>query len=197
MRGFLILLILMAPSVFGMEFTEDTTFNSGNIIFHFPQGTIMDDFNIITDGITINENHKLIFIVEGGELDVTFYEWNSHSNLIGLKGDTIQDLIFKITVDNKKKYFQMDDDFFVDKIPIGKDEINVSYVEYHTSDTSNLISRTIEKDSWWETKFIEFEYDVEKDLQGIIEGKTIGISYLWIVIFVFLLIGIWWVLRWR
>jgi hypothetical protein len=178
-------------TVHALEFPQDTTFNSENIIFHFPAGTEMNDFQIVDNGIIINDNHQLIFIVPGGQLDVTLYEWSTESNLIGIKGELEQDLTFKITVDKQKRYLTKDGEFFIDSIPISKDEINVSYVKYKQGDTSSIINGKIEKQKWYAAKFIEIEYDVEKDESGIITGKTLSIPYYYLFACLLMLIAVW------
>jgi len=193
MKILFFLCFLLIPSVFGFEFIENTTYKQNNINFHFSEGIVVDSFKIISDGILINDKHRLSFIVLGGMLDVYFYEWSDKNNKIGFQGSAPQDLIFKITVNNERRYLKRGETYFIDSIPIDTDITIVSYVKYFESDTSDTIKKTIHTHSWYEKKFIEVEYDTQKDnLTGIIEGKTIGMTYLWMgVVFITISVLFW------
>ena len=153
----------------------------------------VESFRIINDGIIINQNHKLVFSVEGGELDVNFYEWSNDDNIIGLSGDASQNLVFKITVDNQKRYLEYNNSYFLDTIPISTEEINVSYVYYSNGEETDIVVNTIEKTEWYNAKFMEIEYETSES-KGIIYGNTLAIRYWHIFVLMIILGAIWYLM---
>ncbi len=191
---YLVMLLLVIPLTSAMEFTENTTFSDKNINYNFVEGVSINSFNIVSDGLLINGNQKFIFVVQGGELDVTFYE----NNTIGLKASAPQDIIFKITQDSKKQYLKLDGNYYLDDIPVSTNEIKVIPVFYKEGQTefSDIVTKTISKDQWYQKKFIAFEYDVKTNNLGVIESKVVGLSYFWsIFIFILLCMVIWWLFK--
>jgi len=190
----MIAMLMVLPLTSALEFTQNTTFSNKNINFNFVQGVVVESFEIVSDGIVLNDNEKYVFIVQGGNLDVTFYG----SNVIGLKASAPQDITFKITKDDKKEYLLLNGNYLIDKINVGTTEIKVSPILYKQGqvELSDTITKTIEKEEWYQKKFIEFEYNVVKDNRGVVTSETFGLSYFWtILIFILFLLMIWWLVR--
>lgn len=184
-------MLLILPLTNALDFTENTTFSDKSINYHFIKGVSVDSFKIVSDGILLNSNQKFVFIVKGGELDVTFYG----NDTIGLITSAPQDVVFKITKDSKKQYLKLNGDYYIDDISVSTNEIKPTIVLYKEGQTefSDTVTNRIQRNEWYQKSFMSFEYDVKTNADGSVESKVFNLTYfLSIIVIIVGCFLIWW-----
>jgi len=173
-----LIIIFLSFNVSAITLKENTVINQGNLNYIFEKSIEVNIFNLITDGVMIGDD-KLIFIPEGGKVNIYFYDWGENKS-IGIKSSVPQELIFKITVNNHKQYLYDNQTYHIDKVNIGVDLQKFTLEQF--DDEITYIRKSVEKQDWYEKKILEFEYFKEKDEQGIIRNKTFSITYLGLIL---------------
>lgn len=202
MRGLMVILVALffLPIVNAMTFPEDTSFSQGNIKYTFKEGVIVDNFDISSNDLKINNaEDKISLTVQGGQFEVIIYQFDIVKK-IGFKSSVPQLVQFKITSGGENQYLYDGKSYYLSNYNIDTEEVIFEYKDFdkNSSVQGNKTNEKIEILNWWQKKIIEFEISSSIDEDGIINNKTVAISYLWLIISILgLVIGgfIWSILR--
>jgi hypothetical protein len=171
----------LTSSVSAQVFDSDTRYTKDNINYIFKAGLDIKEFDILSSGIIIDD-YKYGFTLEGGIIDVSFYDYDD----IEVKSSVPQKVRISTTYKGKRLYLNDGVSLYVDSYNFGEDSvrfsleaqetpINDSYIEFTDSDT-------ISRQKWSERAIFEFEYETSVDENGIISGKTFKFSNLFAII---------------
>lgn len=173
------LLLLLMPFTYGLTIQKNTILNQGNINYIFENDIEVTSFSLITNGIMIDDD-KLLFIPQGGKVNIYFYDWGK-DKVIGIKSSVPQEITFKITINNQKQYLNSDNTFYLDKFDIDLDLKTYEIINLGNEEIQ-YIAKTIEKQDWYQKKVLEIELRAEKDENGIIQNKTLKVSFLGLIL---------------
>lgn len=196
------LFLLLMSMASATTFEEDTMFNEGNINYIFSSGISVDNFDITSGGIKINNgDFKLGLTVQGGEVEVNILEFNE-TKKIEVMSSVPQSLTFIITQDGIRQYLYDGDSYHLNNYNIGIDPVVFDIVTFNEKEENTNLENSvldykedIQKLDWWKQKMVEFEISSYEDENGIIQNKTFAITYLaFTLIMIFLIIGflVWW-----
>ena len=189
------LFILLSLSVSALDFEKDTTFKQGNVNYIFKENTRVSEFKPLFDGVIIDDV-RIILGSQGGIINFTIINWvDSNDNIIGIKSNVPQKLTLSATDNNGNKlYFYDGTSYQLGDFNIGTDYIEGGFRIFdikeeigNTIDSFGDIINRYEKLDWYEKKFVEIETSTT-ETNGIIKGETFVITYLMMVIFVFIVI---------
>lgn len=175
----ILIFILLIPVSVGISY------QIGDITYIFDEETLSIEPN--GGGILINDVHEMKFFIEGGSLNISFYDIDK----IGLLASVPQTLTFDIKLNNTKQILVKNDSYYIDSYDIGtkEDIFTMKSVKSGDSIIKESESEIIKNLSWYEKKIFEYEYKSEKDSSGIISGKNFTVSYLNFTIFCILILG--------
>lgn len=188
-------IILFSYNASALTMKENTVLNQGNINYIFENELVVDSFNLISNGIEIN-NDRLIFIPEGGKVNIYFYSWSDANKSIGIKSSVPQEITFKITINSQKQYLYDGNTYYVDKYNIGTDLDTLYVIQLGESEVEDYIETSVKKLNWYQQKIFEIELSQEKNEYGVIKGHNFAITYLSFIIFIISVLFLW-VIIWR
>jgi len=184
----IIISLLLISSVSAIKFSKNTIFTEGNINYIFTEGIEIYNFDITSGGIRIDGDEKLGISIEGGELTITFYQFDDNIKEIGIKSSVPQIINFQITSDSDYQYLFDGNSYYLNTYNIGAEEVIFTYVNFETNEPDNIQTKTIEKLSFFEKRLVQFEISSTIDDNGIIHNKTFNITYLGITIIILVLL---------
>ena len=115
----LIIFLLTLPQIVFSSVEGNVTFKQGNINYIFLNKTDAD-FRVLNQGIVLDD-YKLVFDIQGGELDILVYNWDTKE--MGFISSVPQKILFSISQNGEKYYVYDYDTYSIDSYQI-KDEIN-------------------------------------------------------------------------
>jgi len=194
--------LLLMSVVSATTFKEDTMINEGNINYIFSSGVSVDNFDVTTGGIKINNgDFKFGITIQGGEVDVKILEFNE-TKKIELFSTVPQSINFIITENGVRQYLYDGDSYHLNNYNIGTEPVKFDIVNFKNKENKTNLQNSvldykedIQKLDWWKQKMVEFEISSYEDENGIIQNKTFAITYLAFTLFmIILIIGflVWW-----
>lgn len=195
---YVLIFLLMVSSVSAITFDKDTTYTEGNIEYIFKQGIRIDSFDISPGGIKIDGDEKMGLTIQGGELQVTFYQFDDITKEVGFKSSVPQNIEFRITSGGINQYLYDGDSYYVDNFYIETEEVIFTYEPKEESELTTMVnelSDSVTRLNWWQKKMVEFETSSSINDRGIIENETFSITYLSFTIIMVLIIFI--TIMWR
>jgi len=195
----LISVIVLLQAVSALEFPEDTTFTQDNIKYTFKKGINLD-FKLISGGILIEDNHRMYYGIQGGNLEIIFYHWEEEDYVMGMISSVPQRVDFSITIDGKEQYVYDGKEYYIGSINIDTDEIHWTYLTLEEDDpVKNSFDSTdfVPSDSWFSEKLFFFEVPELNYNDKTIGGKIVNITNLTTLLSllaIFALVIVWWLI---
>lgn len=159
---FIIFLLLLISSVSAIDISQsqETEISHGEITYLFPANSDIYEAELSSTGIILDGN-KLITIVQGGELYITFTSWSEEKGYyIMVESSVPQTILYKYVIDGKKYYAQINNSIFVDTYNIDE-TLEIKLIKESSKEIDVPTAYTEKLPSWGKRNafFIIFDED--------------------------------------
>jgi len=134
------LFLLLMNSVFAISISDSeiTKINHGDISYYFNPDTNISNVELSSTGISI-DGDKLITIIQGGELEITFTSWSEEQENMVVSSSVPQTITYKYIINGDKYYVQSNNSIYVDTYKIGDEELNISLIKADITSNEAII----------------------------------------------------------
>jgi hypothetical protein len=178
-------IIICLPIVSAIDVGDiDVVLSQNSIKYTIHPDIGVENIELVTNGILINEKDRLVTIIQGGSFEVEILSWEEGNHTLALSSSVPQAISFRWTIDGKKQYLKDDVGLNIDTYHIENDTIVELISE--SSEDERLVSTNMVKKSWLKrTTF--FFVDEDEDVTTFSNGHILLALSLIIIILVVIL----------